>query len=864
MSVTQRPLKTGLPVSTQAPVQPRTAPNAQTPVGQTQQKQPVRTTDGAATVSETKALDVQAIPHAQQAGAVVLQAFTKTLRIPEREIKTRLGNLLGPVAATLGKPVNTPEALAAAQKTLQARFGPMGGLMYLQDAKDLLKQQPDIAKAATELKEFRAQLSGCKTLPQLLELADKSAGQPLPAICRNEMMKAMMSQATGKDKTAWVAAANFWEKTVAGNPNYKSDDFGREYYIVCLNKSGRAAESITHAREYVTDTASRSLGARAQTASPALLATQPGVNGEVLAGLGKAFHILADEAKKGPLSPEQQKLILSELKLDPAKSKDVDFAKAALDISTRYYHAGLSSDFEYYPGIVTIYNHYEMGEPDKANRLLPLVLDACERAGGKNTPDYWCLTTQVEVSLMAGKNDLLAAVLPKMLQKANVGWELSTTLDKMQMLAKVRDGKGEDTTTLRFVIGVLQERVGTLDGNQKQKDELQKAGGDVAALEATQKKESEVWLKATLEKVATTLGVRDVAPNAEQAKKEKLTNAVLSNSADFRSLMASHSVGGNFAFGGQIPDISVTRENARLARGLVHTWGLDKVTNPKEWEKKVDQKVQEFFNLEANGKRPLEDLHSPEHVIQDNYDRKRFVVAQSKLSGDNTTDIMSIAALGIGDCRPSNYFKALMFDAWQREVTINLRRKALDASSVGDMGKANSFISQAQEIERTQGRVFSVTIHAPVKMKQMYDWETDAKGNPVKSDKMEAVENHTFFSLVHLDKNGHVDTVEAQDAFYQKLYPLRGNKMNTDDFLREDGMIAGGKMGITNNQGEAIPFSMVCSKYSGSLMKESKVGSSDARYCGMTTAPMTTDQLVNTSQRDRLYGVSKGISELPV
>lgn len=70
----------------------------------------------------------------------------------------------------------------------------------------------------------------------MLELADKSAGQPLPAICRNEMMKAIMSQATGKDKTAWEAAANFWEKTVAGNPNYKSDEFGREYYIVCLNK----------------------------------------------------------------------------------------------------------------------------------------------------------------------------------------------------------------------------------------------------------------------------------------------------------------------------------------------------------------------------------------------------------------------------------------------------------------------------------------------------------------------------------------------------------------------------------------------------------------------------------------------------
>ena len=27
----------------------------------------------------------------------------------------------------------------------------------------------------------------------------------------------------------------------------------------------------------------------------------------------------------------------------------------------------------------------------------------------------------------------------------------------------------------------------------------------------------------------------------------------------------------------------MTRENAKLARGLVHTWGLDKVTDPKEW-----------------------------------------------------------------------------------------------------------------------------------------------------------------------------------------------------------------------------------------------------------------------------------------
>jgi hypothetical protein len=334
-------------------------------------------------------------------------------------------------------------APGSVKHALITAFGPLGDLIYGADALGLQKRADVVKASAEQVKEFRADLGGAKNLDDILAVAKSWREQPLPAQCRNELMKAMMNQASGKDTKPFEAAAAWYRDSTKLHPTHAADEIGREFFLVCLNKSGKLEESITEARSYIQSMVNG-------TFKPSLdIGTKtPQVNGEVLAGVGKAFKLVEETIKKGtPLSPGLQAAIDTELGYGPAKPApaNLDYAKAALEVSTRYYEAGFAQDFEYYPGIVSVYNNYEKGDASRAERLAPMVWQSCERAGGKEAKDYWCLSTQTELSLILNKNPELLELLPRMLERADVGWMLSSTVAKMSTLCEARDKAGQDT-----------------------------------------------------------------------------------------------------------------------------------------------------------------------------------------------------------------------------------------------------------------------------------------------------------------------------------------------------------------------------------------------------------------------------------
>jgi hypothetical protein len=737
-------------------------------------------------------------------------------------------------------------------------FGPLGDLIYGANADSLIKRANEVKETATNVKQFRAELGDAKNLDALLAVADTWRDQPLPAQCKNELMKAMMNQASGKDTKPFEAAAAWYKDSVARHPAHAADEIGREFYIVCLNKAGRLEDSLVEARSYIASMTGGSF-----VPSLDVVRKAPQVNGEVLAGLGKAFKLVEESIKKGaPLSDTLKKAIETELGFEDGKVPvGFDYAKAALEISTRYYEAGFAQDFEYYPGIVSVYNNYEQGDAERAERLAPMVWQSCERAGGKEAKDYWCLSTQTELSLILNKNADLLELLPRMLGRADVGWMLSSTVSKMSTLAASRDAAGQDTRALHHVIDALNARVEALDAHAQAK---KAPNADGKALDAAFAQTTTAWINQTTAALREKLGARDTGHVDEKAAAAAaITQKVLTSTADFRSLTSSHAVGGNVAYGGQIPDMTITRHSVRVVRELLQSWGLDKTDDVNEFNKVVNDKLNVMLGLQVeHGRRPLEDLHSEEHHVLDRYDKNRFKLAATDVSGDTRTDLLAILTLGIGDCRPTAYAKQLLFDVWQHDAVNQKLGAALHASTRGDKKTYEKKLGEADLLQRTMLRTVTVLIEAPVQMKQMYEWITDGDGRPMRDPKgaYNKVENHTFNILVELDKDGNVkENVRAADAFYQELYPLGSLPLSASGLVK-GGVWQHDTMGTKAHDGNDIPFRMTPASHSGSLLKAFDVGSCDFRFCGQNIAPPTFASLAQ--ERGRLNALAQGIAGL--
>lgn len=748
---------------------------------------------------------------------------------------------------------------------LVSSFGPLGDLVYGAEAKELAQRTDQVKVAAAEVKAFRTGLADAKSLDAILAVARSWREQPLPAQCRNELMQAMMNQASGKDTKPFEAAAAWYQDSVKLHPNHAADEIGRELYIVCLNKAGRLEDSIVEARSYIASVAQSAQSPGDFKPSLEVVRHAPEVNGEVLAGLGKAFKLVEESIKKGtPLSPQLQEAIAHELGFQSASKvpPGFDFAKGALEVSTRYYEAGFAQDFEYYPGIVSVYNNYEKGDAARAERLAPMVWQSCERAGGKEANDYWCLSTQTELSLILNKNPELLELLPKMLQRADVGWMLSSTVSKMTTLCAARDKAGQDTRALHHVIDALNARIEALDAHATAK---KAPGADGKALDAAFAKTTAEWIDKTTSSLRQKLGVKPANENQtpQEAAAAEITKKVMTSTADFRALTSSHAVGGNVAYGGQIPDMTITRHSVRVVRELLQSWGLDKVDDVEQFNKVANEKLNGILGLQdASGRRPLEDLHSPEHHVLDAFDKNRFKLSATDVSGDSRTDLLAIMTLGIGDCRPTAYAKQLFFDVWQHDAVNHKLGAALQASTKGDVAGYERNLADADKLQRTMLRTVTVLIEAPIQMNQMYDWKTDADGRPLrdKDGKYQQVENHTFNIFVELDDKGNVkENVRAADAFYHQLYPLEALPLSASGLVN-GGVWTHDTMGTKADDGKDIPFRMTPTKYSGALLKAFDVGSCDFRFCGQTIAPPTVASLA--SERGRLNGLAQQIAAL--
>lgn len=532
------------------------------------------------------------------------------------------------------------------------------------------------------------------------------------------------------------------------NLTFKKSGIVREFYAVSCNMTGAYGKTIETANGLIEDNL---------------------INGEVYAALGKAYlkrHDIAMEysniAQDKNIDPDKQAAARlayqQQFPRDISLSRAHENARESLENSKKFYEMGFLNSFEYYPGINTAYRLIELGEYDKAQKVAKLVHHCCLREGGRETMDYWCATTLVEATCITSTNkeDVEKAMASFSRIKDIEPWQLDSTLQMLGRLKNTLDAKGLSTENFEYAIKKIEEM-----------------------------KTSSAYEVSS-----------DHEPN--------LLDAVRGVSFSYRGL-ASNFVGANFVagntrYGGQLPDHCITRTDWQQFEELLRTplknllgnnlpanypATLSEVTDLDKFLEISDRVIRESFNTDSH---QLEDLHSTGHKRYDQTVKSLLHLGAIDKGSDTRTNISTIMALGLGDCRHHAQAKQILFDSWQRMHSNASLRKAYAALMEGDTRKYERHLEAAERIESVEMRTFDVVVQAPIQMDGKYNIRKDKNGLPlVQPDgSIKDVEDHTLNIIVEHNKNGNLVKMRFADSFYQNTYPWGSGSISLEDIRMDE------------------------------------------------------------------------------
>jgi hypothetical protein len=743
---------------------------------------------------------------------------------------------------------------------LRAIFGPSGDFfhMELRDVKRIHERIPLNREAARKAEAFRAELASQKDADGVKRFAADHVEDKLTPEQRTLILEALRS------KACWPEAVAFYERTIQLLPRFAKYPIPAEFHLVALNKTEQFRRSTTVAKNLVRDLAKGGGVVNAFDLDLTSIQRTPWVNGETLSALGAAFKTIHDfrlaakiredvlalreehPTDSGQLEHHQHRLkvleeeykALTALKTLDAKPLNPDddalvreecrhsggaleVRPKALEISTRYYEAGFSVDFEYYPGINAMYNHHLMGNDERFEALTPLVRQSLLQMGGKRSKDYWCLGTQLELALLTNDQREVRDLLPLTLRAAKAGWELGTTAKSLVKLLDHRERVGERSPELEFIFGLFtryRDGVEPLPISEQRIDEIMR---DYDARMAN----APVGAPTTTRLETGTIEEAD------------LWSAIMERATYFAG-MSSHYLGGNVPYGGLIPDLKVGRTDIDIARRILDDLDLSRTADFETWNEKVDVYLGNQLRLSINGRRPLEDMESPEHHFMERIRKKLLYFTGAKVPdveqpGDCRTNLMAEVALGRVDCRQTAFSKQLLYDVWKKDNQTRLLREAYKASLAGDGGAFRAYVADFQRLNNQQLVTFSVMIRTPIMMKELYKPEVDEAGNrkrdkgilDVKVEDYNDYENHTFNALI--TRTGENDlSLEWRDCFYQELYKWGYLPVIPEEIFEASGFRAG-RMTPKDHEANEIPVVARVQKYS-----RGKIETSPGEYGG--------------------------------
>lgn len=466
---------------------------------------------------------------------------------------------------------------------------------------------------------------------------------------------------------------------------------------------------------------------------------------------------------------------------------------------------GFMSTLESSVGIQAVHGNIMLGHTEKAKETAKVVYLAALRDGAEETNDYFCVSAALQAACIAGEDEKVVNHLYNRLENSiRYQWELDDISRDMGRIAKAFPSE-RMTEICRRLEGLKESAVPQED----------KSGVKTDVIVFNHQRNTDRYI-------------------SEDPKLQAVRNYSYSYRGCGSAFRGANRVGGNMAFGGQLPDHTVSRKDLRLFTGLIKMTPVElgiefdkplpgadmarlmnepltEVKDPDLFMRLVDRFVRQTFTTEhfAGTK-----LHMENNALDKNkygesvYDAtvKSVLRACGKKIGDKDrnvdtrTNISAIFALGMGDCRHHAQAKQIMFDMWQKQqmndCLSDMYYSVWQGKPVETAGpRAQKFF----DILDTELRTADIEVRMPVLMQQEekkkwlndedYIVEKDENGKAIMVDKLYSprmtddgkymvdpenkthnLEDHTLCWLIKKDREGRLTGFGLRDAFYQDLH----------------------------------------------------------------------------------------------
>ena len=585
-------------------------------------------------------------------------------------------------------------------------------------------------------------------------------------------------------------------------------------------------------------------------------------NGELYGSLGKAYYERYKRLKKEYAYGKTPQL-LEQMKQALKDSYDAYNDGYLLDY---YYYPGINAvyraiELAELETDETQKKHWQ----DKAEDLAELVYLSTEKAGGIRSGDYWTLITMVEAMAISGKYADTAEfakmqnILNKALEFVTAGWEVDSTLSNLEpLLNRKQDtpyAENLEAIVNRLYLKKLELLIPAFDANQTKLEKTDKNDPKYESVKAEYENilkqikeamsnnpartynEEEIidiiglllqsryygLLKNELkqnisEEIFTRLEKESKAKKrAETADKKttkaaKFTKALLAFCYRFPvfslDIFQTKSISGNYQYGGGLQEMMLGREDIKIAEQIIKDLDLEDTDDIDVFMARIDELIRRQFR---NDELHLEDLKSEGHGRFDDSIKAIQELTASGRTTDSRTNIMLDFLLGIGDCRQHGETKQILFEVWKE---MRIKGHFVDARTAidnGDMQVAATSFEKIRQLLKKQMFTMEALVTGNVAMNGKYNVFKDKDGNPIKSDKVNDIEEHVLTVLVELDDEGNVvmdkdgnfvnGSFRLADAFYQHEYKFGWGQLDIkaeDCSVGEDGKLTI-KAGTTEN-----------------------------------------------------------------
>lgn len=510
-------------------------------------------------------------------------------------------------------------------------------------------------------------------------------------------------------------------------------------------------------------------------------------NGVAYENIGRCLRYIADKTEMADKTAESKR-----------KNELLKDSVARLE-------SGFMTTLESSVGIQAVHGNIILGRTDRAKETAKVVYLAALRDGAEESNDYFCVSAALQAACIAGESEKVVNHLYNRLENSiRYQWELDDISRDMDRIAKVFPSK--------LVQDVCRRLEGVKESAVPQEDKTGKKT-DVIVFQHQLNKDRHI---------------------TEDPKLQAVQDYSYSYRGCGSAFRGTNRVGGNMAFGGQLPDHTVSRKDLRLFTGLVKMAPADlgikfdkpipgvdmarlmmspltEIKDPEVFMCVADRFIRQTFTTENFAG---SNLHMENNALDKNengesvYDAtvKSVLRACGKKIGekdpnvDTRTNISAIFALGMGDCRHHAQVKQIMFDMWQKQqmndCLSDMYYAAWQGKPVETTGpQAKKFF----DVLDTELRTADIEVRVPVLMEQTEkkEWHSDTEFTVVKDEKGNAVmvdkpysplmtedgkyevdstqnthnlEDHTLCWLIKKDRDGNLTGFGMRDAFYQDLH----------------------------------------------------------------------------------------------